>query len=115
MARVYANANRTAGRHVNTRKAVRGERDQVTRAARNNLAGHHENTRITPEGYFPATITEDEESGKSGWSALTILNAPNALALEFGHAPSGYFAGTKTKSPVATYILTRAAIRGSVS
>jgi hypothetical protein len=32
----------------------------------------------------------------------------NALAVEYGHAPSGYFAGTKTRAPAGLYILTRA-------
>jgi hypothetical protein len=32
----------------------------------------------------------------------------NALAVEYGHQPSGYFAGTKTKAPAGLYILTRA-------
>lgn len=32
----------------------------------------------------------------------------NALAVEYGHAPSGYFAGTATRAPAGLYILTRA-------
>lgn len=41
--------------------------------------------------------------------ALFSLNAPNALAIEFGHDPSGVFANTDTKSPEGLYILMRAA------
>jgi hypothetical protein len=37
------------------------------------------------------------------------LHAPNPIALEFGHLPSGYFAGTSTKSPEGLYILYTAA------
>ncbi|ASZ75453.1 tail completion or Neck1 protein [Mycobacterium phage Kimona] len=37
------------------------------------------------------------------------LNAPNALAIEFGHDPSGVFAGTDTKPPEGLYILMKAA------
>lgn len=40
------------------------------------------------------------------------LHAPNALAEEYGHDPSGYFAGTDTKPPEGLYILTRAAYGG---
>ena len=30
------------------------------------------------------------------------------MAIEFGHMPSGIFAGTKTRAPMGLYILTRA-------
>jgi hypothetical protein len=33
------------------------------------------------------------------------LEAPNAMAIEFGHAPSGVFAGTATRPPRGLYIL----------
>ena len=41
--------------------------------------------------------------------AFFSLNAPNPKAIEFGHSPSGVFAGTDTKSPEGLYILYRAA------
>jgi hypothetical protein len=37
------------------------------------------------------------------------LHAPNPIALEFGHLPSGYYAGTSTRSPEGLYILYTAA------
>lgn len=37
------------------------------------------------------------------------LHSPNPIATEFGHEPSGYFAGTKTRSPEGLYILYKAA------
>ena len=37
------------------------------------------------------------------------LEAPNAMAIEFGHAPSGVFAGTDTRAPRGLYILGKAA------
>lgn len=40
--------------------------------------------------------------------SLVILEAPNAMAVEFGHEPSGYFAGTHTRAPHGLYILTHA-------
>jgi len=42
--------------------------------------------------------------------ATFSLIAPDALAIEFGHDPSGVFAGTDTKSPDGLYILIRAAL-----
>jgi hypothetical protein len=36
------------------------------------------------------------------------LEGDGAMAAEFGHAPSGVFAGTSTKAPAGLYILTRA-------
>lgn len=115
MATVFKNANRAAARHVDTRQAVRKERDGVTRRARTNLARANKTTRITLEGYFEAFISESERIEDDHEHCYTTLNAPNAVALEFGHAPSGKFAGTDTKSPDPTYILTRAAISGTVS
>ena len=37
------------------------------------------------------------------------LHAPNPIAIEFGHEPSGYFAGTNTHAPEGLYILYEAA------
>ncbi|QDP44607.1 hypothetical protein SEA_NOTHINGSPECIAL_23 [Mycobacterium phage NothingSpecial] len=111
MATVYAKANKVAARCAETRKAVKDERDKVTKRARQNLARANKTSRITHKDYFPATI--EEVDGDVDFH--TVLHAPNAFALEFGHAPSGFFAGTDTKPPAAEYILTRAAIGGVVS
>jgi hypothetical protein len=37
------------------------------------------------------------------------LHAPNPIAVEFGHEPSGYYAGTDTRSPEGLFILYTAA------
>lgn len=111
MARVYAKTNGVAARHVDARRKVKDVRDGVTRRAKKNLAAANKTSRITAEGYFPAEI--EEVDGAVDFH--TVLHAPNALALEFGHAPSGFFADTDTKPPAAEYILTRAAIGGSAS
>jgi hypothetical protein len=37
------------------------------------------------------------------------LWAPNPVAIEYGHQPSGWFAGTDTKAPDGLYILHQAA------
>lgn len=108
---VYANANEAAARHVDTQAKCRKVNAGITRRARTNLARAKTTSRITLEGYFPAEI----ENLEGDIDHYTNLHAPNAMALEFGHSPSGFFAGTDTKPPAATYILIRAAIGGSVS
>lgn len=115
MALVYPNANRAAARHYETRRAVRRERNGVTRRATVNLENTDHTERMSTKGYFPAFISESEEIVDDHEHCFTELNAPNAVALEFGHAPSGWFADTDTQAPEATYILTRAAIGGVVS
>jgi len=105
---VYPNANEAAAKHVDTRRAVRRENRMVMGRARANLAAQNQHQRITPKGYFPAFI----DGADDGVDSLTILFAPNAVALEFGHSPSGFFGGTDTKPPEPTYILTRAALGG---
>ena len=111
MAVVYPIANEAAARHVETHREVKKYRDGVTRRAISNLAGANKTSRITPKDYFPAEI----ESQDFDVDAFTVLHAPNAMALEFGHEPSGWFADTETKPPAAEYILTRAAIGGTIS
>jgi hypothetical protein len=108
MATVYANANEAAAKHRETRAAVRRENRMVEGRARDNLAKANDTTRITLEGYFPAGI----ETAEDGADCFTILHAPNAMALEFGHEPSGFFADTDTKPPEPEYILIRAAYGG---
>lgn len=108
MAKVYANANGAAAKHKETRDALRRENRMVEGRARSNLAQANDTSRITLEGYFPAGI----ETAEDGTDMFTILHAPNAMALEFGHEPSGFFAGTDTKPPDPEYILTRAAYGG---
>jgi hypothetical protein len=82
--------------------------------ARANLAKQHQHRRITPSGYFPAEI----DSAEHDVDCYTILHAPDAMALEFGHAPSGVFGpggrfgDVDSKPPEPTYILTRAAYGG---
>ena len=115
---VYAIANEAAARHVDTARATRKYRDGVTRRARQNLAAANETSRVSTKDYFPAEI----ESKDGDVDRYTVLHAPNAMALEFGHAPSGFFdpdgpwlPGNNSKPPAPEYILTRAAIGGVVS
>lgn len=124
---VYPNANRTAARHVDTRRGVRKVRDGITRRAKKNLEMANDTSRITQKDYFPATIEEAEDILNDHERCYTILQAPNAVALEFGHRPSGAFGpmtdagvpgryyGRQTKDTPPEHILTRAAIGGVVS
>jgi hypothetical protein len=108
MAKVYANANKAASRHRETKRAVRRENRMVEGRARTNLSQANDTQRITLKDYFPAFITTAEHDV----DCFTIMVAPNAMALEFGHEPSGFFAGTNTKAPEPEYILIRAAYGG---
>lgn len=108
MAEVYANANEAAARSSETKRALRKYTRQVEGMARSNLAATEHTKRITLKDYFPAEI----ESAEHDVDMYVMLHAPNAMALEFGHAPSGFFAGTDTKPPDPTYILTQAAYGG---
>ncbi len=90
---------------------VRAKNQEIAARAEANLAAANETSRITPKDYFPARIeTEDHEV-----DSFTSLVAPNAMALEFGHAPSGVFGPDgryghiKTKPPEGRYIVSRAA------
>lgn len=113
MAYVYANANDKAAHHVDTREAVKRQNEKVARAATENLAATKHTPRIAKandpaDEYFKARIETEEHDV----DFYTILHAPNAFALEFGHQPSGFFKDTDTKPPAAEYILTRAADGG---
>jgi hypothetical protein len=109
MAYVYPIANEAAAKHVETRRAVRRENRMVEGRARSNLAQQNTTTRITEKGhYYPASITTEEHDV----DCFTLLIATNAMALEFGHQPSGVFEDTDTQPPEPTYILTRAAYGG---
>lgn len=108
MAKVYKNANGAAAKHPDTKAAVRRENRMLSGRARSNLAQANSTTRVTGKGYFPASI----DTSEMGTVCFTILHAPNAMALEFGHAPSGVFKGTDTKAPDPQYILIRAAYGG---
>ncbi|AHG23803.1 tail completion or Neck1 protein [Mycobacterium phage EagleEye] len=108
MAQVYRIANEAAARHVDTKRATRRVNRDVSGRARANLAQANSTSRVTETGYFPAEI----ETAEHDVDSFTMLHAPNAMALEFGHAPSGVFEGTDTKPPDPEYILIRAAYGG---
>jgi hypothetical protein len=76
--------------------------------ANQNLAAAHHHVRIVP--HKPHKIELTKGGGKYPASSYNVsLVGDNPMALEYGHEPSGHFAGTKTKAPAGTYILHRAA------
>lgn len=93
--------------------AVDAENDKVHSRAEANLAAARASTRwhkiLGPEHLTRVTKSEGDVD------AFTNLEAPNPMAIEFGHAPSGVFgpggryAHVKTKAPEGLYILSRAA------
>lgn len=99
--------NYAASHHVETQNAIRAAVAIVERRAQNNLSSVRATTgwhkihgpdHLTSIGSFMST--------PDGW---VYMQAPNPMAIEFGHAPSGVYAGTPTKAPHGLYILTAAA------
>lgn len=86
---------------------------EVEARANQNLAGQHHWVRIMTHaetGTEPARIELTKGGGKYPVSSYNVsLVGHNPMALEYGHEPSGHFAGTPTKAPAGTYILHRAA------
>lgn len=106
---IYSNTlcNWAASHHVETQTALRRLTREVEGRARGNLAAVRASTGWH-KIHGPDHLTRvTAESG--GVDHYVILEAPNPMAIEFGHAPSGVFAGTPTRAPHGLYILTAAA------
>lgn len=99
--------NRAAAYHSETKQAVKRTGQAVEAKAKANLAAARASTQWSKIS-GPSHLTS-VSSSESGPDFLVHLNAPNAMAIEFGHAPSGFFAGTLTKAPHGLYILTMGA------
>ena len=86
--------------------AERGQR----RAAANLASVRATTTHVRID---PPAHQYDTDDGAVRPDAWFSLEGPNAMALEFGHYPSGYFApekyGSVTKAPAGVYILSGAA------
>jgi hypothetical protein len=97
--------------HAVTQASIHEHADAIEARAEANLADANATHRITPKGYFPAFIDKTDATP----DMFVNLNAPDAPALEFGHAPSGVFGPggalghLDTKAPEGRYILSRAA------
>lgn len=61
---------------------------------------------VGPDGLVSIS-KEPAKDNNTDW--FVSLHAPNPVALEYGHEPSGIFAGTDTHAPDGLYILHRAA------
>ncbi|ANA86958.1 hypothetical protein SEA_STROSAHL_23 [Gordonia phage Strosahl] len=95
------------------RDAVKKEGRKIERRAEKNLAKARASTQWD-KIFGPDHLTT--VSGDMGITDYLVhLNAPNAMAIEFGHAPSGVFGPNgslghiETKAPDGLYIIVRAA------
>lgn len=121
MAVVYGKklVNYAASHHVETRAAVRKEVNAGERRAKANLAEARSSTHWE-KIYGPSHLTS-VDSGMGAVDGWFSLVAPNAMAIEFGHAPSGVFGPggslehVDSKAPHGLYILTKAAYLGGIN
>lgn len=91
--------------------ATKRAAEKVASRARGNLAAANRWVRIVP--HVPYSIEVRRGQGKYPVGTWDVsLVGDNPAALEYGHEPSGAFAGTKTKAPTGLYILHRAAELG---
>lgn len=123
MAKVYGKklVNGAAAHHGETQRALRRLTRDTEGRAKANLSEARGSTRwhkIFGPGHL-TWIDSTQSSGKYGdIDYLVTLHAPNAMAIEFGHDPSGVFGPDgmyghlDTKAPDPLYILIRAALGG---
>lgn len=82
--------------------------DKGERLAHGNLVSVR--ATVSPPARLEEHDPYDTDKGSLRPDAWFSLEGSNAMALEFGHNPSGVFGGTNTAAPEATYILTGAGI-----
>ena len=82
------------------------ERERIAHGLLEEVRATTTHTKIHGPSHLTRTSARRSANGVD---AEFSLHAPDALAEEYGHAPSGVFAGTDTKSPDGLFILTRAA------
>lgn len=98
----------TIARFGQVDRATHAAAVKVETRANANLAAQHQHVRIVP--HKPHKIELTKGGGRYPASSYNVsLVGDNPMALEYGHEPSGHFAGTPTKAPAGTYILHRAA------
>lgn len=128
MAKVYGRklVNGAAARHIDTQKALRRLTREVENKARANLSKARASTGwdkiADPDGM--TSIGAAHSTGKYGALDYVVYMEgykQGAMAIEFGHAPSGVFgpggslSHIKTRAPHGLYILTRAAGLGGLT
>lgn len=118
MAKVYGRklVNGAAARHVDTQKALRRLTREVEGKARANLSQARSSTQwekiADPEHL---TSIGSAKYGNVDYVVYMEAYKNGAMALEFGHAPSGVFgpggslSHVQSRAPHGLYILTRAA------
>lgn len=82
------------------------ERERVAHGLLEEARATTTHTKIHGPSHLTRTSAQRDPDGVD---ARFSLHAPDALAEEYGHDPSGVFAGTDTKPPDGLFILTRAA------
>ena len=128
MATVYGRklVNGAAAHHVDTQKSLRRLTREVEGKAKSNLAAARGSTewhKIADPGHLTKVGSEHSTGEYGSIDYIVYLEAykQGALALEFGHAPSGVFgpggslSHIKTRAPHGLYILTRAAGTGGLT
>jgi hypothetical protein len=117
MADVDYDLNNIMPGHADVKRAIREETTKVYARAQANLEEARGSTRwhkiVGPGGL--TEVMKDSEQVKASTDGLVILQAPNAMAIEYGHEPSGVFGpggryeDVESKAPEGLYILNRAA------
>jgi hypothetical protein len=119
--------NGTAAHHPKTQAAVLKRAEKIKAAAEGNLSRARATTShrddVTDSGthrFGDHTITMERGTNQYGevdW--LVSLEGPGAMAIEFGHYPSGVFDpavyGSVTRAPHGLYIMTSAAGFGGLT
>lgn len=107
--------NGTVANLYATQRAVKGKAKDLHRTAEALLITARATTthsKIDPVSSPPhmTRVFWRRATGKYGHVDYEVLlEGLNPMAIEYGHAPSGKFAGTPTKSPRGLYILNGAA------
>lgn len=105
--------NIVASHHEDTKAAIHKEVQERGAAAEANLAEARGSTRWH-KIFGPGHLTQTSTSF-GGVDGFINLEAPNPMAIEYGHSPSGVFGPDgslghiHTKAPDGLYILNRAA------
>jgi hypothetical protein len=106
MAEVYLWCNKVVANLPGVKDAVH---DEAKSAYRSTVGVLEEVRATTPHHkiFGPGNLTyiklTPDTSSTTDW--FVHLCAPNPIAIEYGHEPSGVFGGTDTKSPDGLYIL----------
>ena len=82
---------------------IEGNAEAILRTVRATTPHH----KIAGPAGLVSISKEPAKDSTTDW--FVSLHAPNPIALEYGHEPSGVFEGTDTKAPDGLYILHRAA------